>query len=184
MVFPSHYRRIVKRVIFLSWKDLTGSTLKEAFRSEVERLQDLVGRQKESVWLMRKEQLIQLARQELDMPRHVAEKETVVSLRERLRRARADREVHAQPINSQAVLPRGLEKMPREALIQECVQRGINPENAVARTGKTGKTRPEMVVAIRDHVAACQDRPKPAERARSASVKRRGSPVGGDPMRT
>ena len=187
-MFPTRHRAMIRRIIFQAWKGITISTLNEALKTEVERLQDMVGRQRESVWLMRKEQLIQLARQELDMPRYIAEKETVVSLRERLRKARAEREAHSQPADPQAILPRGLDKMSREDLVQECVKRGINPENAVARNGKTAKTRPEMIVAIRDHVAACQERQEPPRRtsspsrARSASIKRREAPNGGDPM--
>ena len=184
-MLPTRARCMTKTLLFIAWRDVTIRTLREAFQAEIERLTELAGRQKESVWLMRKEQLVQVARVELDMPRFVAEKETVVTLRERIRRARALRERQEQPRDPQAALPKGLEKMSAQELIQECVRRGINPENTEMRGRRATKTRPEMIVAIRDHAAACQSRTGTSPpRARSASVKRRAPPAGEDPMQT
>ena len=94
-----------------------------ALNSEVKRLREQAGKRSDSIWTMSKEDLIETARRELGMPRALAEKETVVTLRERLRRDRAQKQEEGDPLMK---LPAGLERMRAEELQAECARHGLS----------------------------------------------------------
>ena len=76
-----------KRMMFVAWRDEINGRMRAALMAEVARLKAIAGRREESIWLMRKEDLIQCAYRELGVSRTAAERQTVVTLRERLRQA-------------------------------------------------------------------------------------------------
>jgi hypothetical protein len=95
-----------------------------------------------SIWAMKKDQLIEVARMELGMTISAASKETVIVLRERIRSQRA---MLKEVLDPHDAIPKGLEKMNLAALIQETEDRNlpipIKP------------TRPRLILMIRDDVA-------------------------------
>lgn len=124
------------------WSNLCTRTLLEAERTENARLQNVVGRKTESIWSMNKADLVEKARLELGMTQAQAEKETVVTLRERIRSRRELTETSKDPFTK---LPKGLDSLKKEELAVECKLRTIHmPE---------GATRPMMILAIREDVA-------------------------------
>ena len=98
-----------------------------------------------------------------------AEHETVITLREKIRRSRAQAREESDPL---AALPRGLDMMSAEALVQECLTRGLDP---LALQGQRGqyKTRPQMILMIREDVelriSTSQTEPPPTARSRRTS---------------
>lgn len=132
------------------WRLHTALALLAGFRSEVHRLKDLMGKRADSIWTMNKSELIDVAVKELSMPHQQASEETVTSLRERIRRARAGTrqiEEDANPLNK---LPAKLDRLLHQELVEECTKRGI-PVLDPLKKDKT-KTRPQMIVDIRDDV--------------------------------
>ena len=117
----------------------------EALRSESRRLNDVLGRKAESIWQMNKEELIELARKEMGISRTMAEKETVVTLREKIRQNRTQQQQASNPLLS---LPKGLERMTAEQLLVECELRGLDISPLPGSRGGH-KTRPQMIIMIR-----------------------------------
>ena len=180
-------RELTLKLVFALWRGFMVEAERAALRSEVNRMTEMLGRQETSIWDMKKQQLIEVARRELEMPPHVARKFTVVVLREKIRATRKEREAiepgessgHTQEIDS---LPKGLEKMKREQLVDECNKRGISTYT-IENGRNVNKPRPRMIVAIKDYVAAATATaagPPTATRTRSASVKRRAEPLPDD----
>ena len=131
------------------------TVLLEAARTEVSRLQEKLGRQAESIWRMKKDELVEVARRELGLSQAQAQAETVLVLRERIRSHRA--EVRYQQVlstNPDAQLPKGLQRMTHAELVQECSRRGIEiPAGSSNRAQATGA---QMIILIQDHVKAAQ----------------------------
>ena len=100
-----------------------------------------------SMWTMRKEELIQKVHDDLGITRAHAESMTVLTLREKLRAHKAAVVRMANPL---CVVPKGLEKMTRDQLIQDCIAREITEMVLSDGTGEV--TRPKMIVAIREDV--------------------------------
>ena len=132
----------------MEWRTVALLTMVAALNSEVKRLREAAGKRSESIWTMSKEDLIELARRELGMPRSLAEKETVVTLRERIRRDREQKKEESDPLMK---LPPGLERMRAEELKAECEKRGLDTTPLPGTRG-TCKTRPQMILMIREEV--------------------------------
>ena len=75
---------------------------------EVSRLQDKVQKETDSVWRKTKPELIEVARQELGMTWATGEKETVATLREKIRTNRQGLQKVIDPLE---VLPKGFGRM-------------------------------------------------------------------------
>jgi hypothetical protein len=133
---------------FQQWQLVTVLVLNAALKTENVRLAAMVGKKKESIWLMTKDDLVEVAQRELGMTRARAAKETVVTIREKIRRARKQSEEEEDPHNW---LPKGLALMTADQLRIECIQRGMDVE---ALPGEKGpfKTRPQMILMIREDV--------------------------------
>ena len=138
---------LVRRV-FAAWRMRALRTMVETLKSEVRALRERLGKQKSSIWQMRKEDLIELARRELGMPRPDAEKESVITLREKIRRNRAQVQEEADPL---VTLPKGLERMTAEELCRECRARNLDITPLPGHRGQV-KTRPQMILMIREDV--------------------------------
>jgi hypothetical protein len=95
---------------------------------------------KKTIWTMRKQELIEVARRELGLRHEQAEAITVIELREAIRAHREQTKVLLHP---HASYPKGLSKMTAQELTQECAERGLLVDRA---------TRPQMIAAIRNHV--------------------------------
>ena len=140
-MMPSQ-RSLLVRLTFVTWKMIVQATLAEALGTEVRCLKQLLGKGKESIWVMNKEGLIEVAIRELNMTRVQAGAETVLTLRERIRKARALNIVEADPLRK---IPPGLDRMKADQLATECTKRLLSTA--------TLKTRPQMILAIREDVA-------------------------------
>ena len=128
---------------------------------------------------MTKDELVEVARRELDMSYQRAQKETVVTLRERIRQARARASPEQEEEDPLTKIPKGLERMALSDLSAECARRNIS----IPMTDKKGPTRASLIVFIRDDVEERTALPKTKTSAsqRSASVKR-GTPDAHGPM--
>ena len=128
---------------------------------------------------MHKIKLMEVARRELGMTPAQAEHETVITLREKIRRSRAQARDESDPL---AALPHGLDRMNAEARVQECLTRGLDP---IALPGQRGqyKTRPQMILLIREDVelrtSTSQTEPPPTARTRRMNSAP-SRPVAGD----
>ena len=130
--------------------------LLEAVRSELGRLKEKLGKQAESIWRMKKEELVEVARRELGLTQAQAQEETVLVLRERIRGHRFEnRYQQMMSTNPDAHLPKGLQRMTHPELTQECIRRGI--EIPSGSSNRAQATRAQMIILIQDHVKAAQD---------------------------
>jgi hypothetical protein len=144
------------RLILQMWNRIVARTQNQELKAEVTSLQENAS--SKSIWKMNKAKLVETARMELGMTSTQAEKQTVTSLRERLR---SQRDVTQAITNPNAKLPSGLEKMLKEELIAECEKRELP-----VPTEKN--TRAKMICLIRDQVDYLQiDTPSTTAQNRS-----------------
>ena len=138
------HSRVTLREAWLTWKVHHAEFQTEVYRVEVNRLQAKIQRETDSVWKKTKAELIEMARQELGMTWATAEKSTVATLREKIRKNRQGLEQVVDPLE---VVPVGLGRMKIAELRIELEKRGI-PETAHRGT------RESMILVIREDVAA------------------------------
>jgi len=127
--------------VFQTWGLHVARKELEAQRMEVARLENRLGKKKESIWSMNKAELVELARQELGMSQVKAEKETLVTLRQRIKDKRDMEKVTDDPL---AVMPKGASRLGKEELLKVCQERGIPTGPDV--------TKPQMLCRLRDQV--------------------------------
>ena len=96
---------------------------------------------------MKKDELVEKAMEDLGITRAQGERMTMVALREKLRAKKAELNMQKDPL---CVIPTGLEKMTRDQLVQECINRDLHL--TVLNEGSEKVTRPKMIVAIREDV--------------------------------
>ena len=165
------WNNIFMRMVFQAWAIVMVRTHREALRSENHRLGERLGKQKDSIWTMTKDELVEIARRELDMSMQKAQQETVLTLRERIRQARVGKP-KADDLHPLLKLPKGLERLSLQDLSQECDKRGI----AMPIKDKKEPTRAQLIILIRDDVERRQEATPAATAAtRSPSVKRRAN---------
>ena len=139
-------RSLILRIVFMAWERIGVKTLNAALEEENERLKNLLGKQSESIWVMRKVDLVNLAVKEIGMTRTDAEKDTVLTLREKIQR---QRQVTRETEDPLLKVPTGLEKMLHHQLQDECRKRNI----PVKQPGTDkDKTRASMILDTRDDV--------------------------------
>ena len=138
------HSRVTLREAWLTWKVHHAEFQTEVYRVEVNRLQAKIQRETDSVWKKTKAELIEMARQELGMTWATAEKNTVATLREMIRKNRQGLEQVVDPLE---VVPAGLGRMKIAELKIEIEKRGI-PETAHRGT------RESMILVIREDVEA------------------------------
>ena len=127
--------------LFSAWRITILEQNLIGFMAETESLKAKLGKKSESIWHMNRADLVEVARKELGMTLAAAEKETVVTLREKIRRQRDVSKVMLDPMSQ---VPKGLDRMKLEELKSECLLRGL-PE-------LPKPTRPALIVQIRDDV--------------------------------
>ena len=152
------------RSFFLAWVIYKLRCQKEMLETELARMTQIVGKKKiDSIWNMTKDELIEVARNELGMTIVQATTETVVTLREKIRAYRKAVKDAGDPLNS---LPPGLDKMHKADLLTEMETRQLPIANQM--------TRPAMIIAIRDNVEVRQL--CLAEEAAAANKRKGGAP--------
>ena len=77
------------RAVFANWALVTQRVIRSAADDERERLRERLGKQKDSIWTMSKVEVAEVAHRELGMNYQQANRETLVTLREKIRQARA-----------------------------------------------------------------------------------------------
>jgi hypothetical protein len=112
---------------------------------------------RKTIRTMKKQELMEVARRELELRHEQAEAITVIELREAIR---AHREQTRTLLHPHASLPKGLSRMTAEELTRECAERGLLVDRA---------TRPQMIAAIRSHVLTTQGEEDWAMEAGSAA---------------
>ena len=118
----------------------------QALQAENERLKRI--NPKESIWVMKKAELVELGVSELGTTRTQATKMTVDELRERLRVSRKQSKEEEDPLTR---LPVGMSKMKAADLVVECTKRCISVAPLPGEKGNQ-KTRPQMMLEIRNDV--------------------------------
>ena len=140
-------RSLLVRLTFASWMMVAALTTNLALKAENDRLRAI--NPKESIWQMRKAELVEVAIAELGYTRMQAAEKTVLELRERLRVARKQ---HREEEDPMVKLPPRMERMTVDELVQECTKRSISVAPLPGEKGQR-KTRVQMTMAIRDDVA-------------------------------
>ena len=140
-LLPSGAMPHLLRATFQAWELYVTKAYVQSLETENERLRTLVKKKSESIWEMTKADLVEVARRELGMTKTQAEKDTVIILREKIRR---NREVVAEAQDPMLVLPKGLQRMNHADLLLEMERRNLPiPENP---------TRPMMILMIKEQV--------------------------------
>ncbi len=135
-------RKSVLKMLFQAWAMAMMRTAIEAQQIENVRLGEKLGKKKNSLWSLNKQELMDKAMKDLGMTPAQMENETVTSLRERLRSQKEVMDMMEDPL---AKPPKGLDSLTKAELQQELLLREI-PEPVKC-------TRPKMIVLIRDDVA-------------------------------
>ena len=148
LTLPLEAMAKIVRVVFEEWRTWTLKCRRSSLEWEVSALEKGRDRKEvDSLWKMRKAELEEVARRELGMTKSDLMDETVVSLRERIRAARSQFETDIDPLTT---IPKGLDRMTVSQLVDACFERDLDP---MAHDGKKEyKTRPQMIVLIRDDV--------------------------------
>ena len=122
------------RLTFAAWRMVVSLTSVEGPAAENRRLAALLGKKKDSVWSQNKEDLIETARAELGTTIAMAGEETVITLREKIRRQRDRARLEADPLMA---FPKGLEATKADDLATECVRRGLDISPLARTAGRS-----------------------------------------------
>ena len=128
------------RELFQGWRIVNLASKCAALQLQLEEARDLT--KPTSIWTMRKPDLVEVARRELDMRPDQAEKVTVLELRELVRHERGNKKIETE--DPLARLPKGMTRMRRDELIHMCEMCDINLS--------VKPTQAEMMSAIRAQV--------------------------------
>ena len=129
------HKEIVRRA-WAAWQLAHVCAVRGYLEAEVIRLTKRLGRKEsESIWDMRKPALVEQVIKRLGWSREQAESETVGQLRLHLK------ELNQTEKAEKAVLPKGLARMKRDELQDECVARGIETH----RADKKAFSREELI---------------------------------------
>ena len=139
----SRWLEVWCRCLFQAWKLVLVERVLVGQMAEVESLKKKLGKKSDSIWNMNKAELAEVARKELGMNAVQADRETVITLREKIKNSR---EVNKVALDPMCQIPKGLNRMKLEELVEEMTKRElpIPPK----------PTRPQLLVAIRDDVDA------------------------------
>ena len=129
------------RILIQAWALVVVRTNAEALTTEVARLRNQLGKKATSIWNMSKADLQEVARQELGMTFAQSQQETLITLREKIRRVREMTKIKEDPL---ADLSKGLGAMKAEDLRTEVLKRNL-PVIPKA-------TRAQMMIQIQDDV--------------------------------
>ena len=135
------------KALFQAWALTTVLPMAEALRTENARLRMAAGVDKEkSIWSQTKDELVETARRELGLEYHEAKRKTVVVLRQMIKHRRDLQNTIVDPLG---VEPKGLEKMLKQQLKEECGVRNLPCESSHFIRG-------DLIVMIRDDVSRRQ----------------------------
>ena len=142
-MFSFSSNRSKKLIFFQAWRLVIKTVQLCAVSGELARLELTNQRRSNSIWQANKSELVEIAYRELpDSTRDRLQKMTVAELRERVRAHRHHtRLTEDDPLMR---LPVGLDRLKKEELMTECLNRGIVVEEPT--------TRGKMIVAIKDDV--------------------------------
>jgi hypothetical protein len=149
---PTAAVRHLLRTCFSQWRILTLATLLQLARAAITTASSAV---ETSMWKMKKEDLIEMARRELRLENHQAAKATVIELREMIRQHRASAQNMRDP---RLQVPKGPSKMTVAEPLQECNARDTQFE---ASSNSRGPNRAQMIMAIKQWVATAGGQEQP-----------------------
>ena len=133
------FREVWLRCLFLAWERIVIKRDNLALTAEVENLKQRTAKSSDSIWQMKKADLMEVARKELGMSLKDANADTVDILREKIQRVRALKDSLDDP---QAATPPGLGKMKLAELRDEILNRGLEVD--------PNETRVQLQMRIRD----------------------------------
>jgi len=139
VVLTSRYLTVWLRVLFLAWERMVIKKNLAAYVSEAESLKQRLGSSKESIWKMKKADLVEVAQRECGLSLAKAQADTVEILREKIRTVRKFRDSLDDPL---AATPKGMGKMSLEELRDEVQKRGLPVD--------PNGTRVQLQMMIRD----------------------------------
>ena len=135
---------------WLQWKVTVLKERVEQLLQENAILRNKIKKRATSIWEMKKAELVEVAMRELNMDREEAEAETVAQLRYIIKNCRELAAMGEEELGVR--LPRGLGRMKRKELLEECERRGLATEDPRRPDGL--KTREAMIFDIRSQVFA------------------------------
>ena len=141
---PTATVRNLIKTCFSQWRVWTLANLLEQTRAA---LTTAAAAPVTSIWKMKKEDLLEVARRELGLEPHQLEKVTVLEIREKIRQHRVENKAARDPLLQ---VPKGLSKMTVAELSRECEVRNIELE--AIPSGSRGPSRAQMIIAIKEWV--------------------------------
>ena len=137
---------VLMKVSFLEWRTQALATKTASLEAQVEALHQGAERDHVSIWRMRRHELDEVARRELSMTAGQLRNETVTTLRERIRAARAAAWDMEDPLAS---APPGLMRMRVDEVAHQCQLRGLE-----TFIGDRRMTKAQMIIALKEFVTA------------------------------
>ena len=172
MVRSGAPRRItLARAAFIAWRLAQVEKKLALVAAERDEMRAKSNRREESIWLMKKDRLVEKAHDELQMPLSEAQTRTAGELRQRLLNHRVEqREAHADRV------PKGLACMTHAELVDYCQTVGIPTEDP--RKPGRPQVREQMIMDIKEHGRADNDTEMFADSATSLLTGSDGGPSG------
>ena len=137
---------VLVKMSFLEWRTRALETKTVSLEAQVAALHQGGERDHVSIWRMRRHELDEVARRELSMTAGQLRNETVLTLRERIRHARAVAWDMNDPLTS---APPGLMRMRVEEVARQCHMRGIDTYE-----GERRLTKAQMIITLKEFVTA------------------------------
>ena len=136
------FKTFVLRAMFTAWRAMQMDSQVLALKADAAHMQQMIGKQVQSIWMMRKATLIETALREV--PKTQRDHITAMRKDEIQLLIRKHRDEAAVP---KAFLPPGLARMRHQELVQEAAGRGIETADPTRRYGI--KTRGQLLEDIR-----------------------------------
>ena len=136
------FKTFVLRAMFTAWRAMQMDSQVLALKADAAHMQQMIGKQVQSIWMMRKATLIETALREV--PKTQRDQITAMRKDEIQLLIRKHRDEAAV---TKAFLPPGLARMRHQELVQEAAGRGIETADSTRRYGI--KTRGQLLEDIR-----------------------------------
>lgn len=137
-------KRQLLKLILRCWAWITARVVVEALTMETARLVPIGGKSG-SIWSMKKVELAEVARKELGMTVAQAQKETVITLREKIRRVRAVTNLTEDPL---AKAPKGLDRLSLDELKEQVITRDLQMMDKPTRAALNRQIRDDIQTRI------------------------------------
>ena len=138
---------LLMKSMFVCWASQTKDEKIQDLSERTEALARQLGKKAESIWLMNKQELVQLGLKELGKSREELEKMRKGELQHKIKTKR-DEDQGVKKVN----LPKGLSRMTHQELLNEAQQRGVDTGDEKKRYGM--KVREQLIADIKAYEEA------------------------------